>query len=282
MTTAAALLWASSFSVIKVGLRQIDPYAFLFLRFVVASGVLLAIVALRRQGPVLREYIQDRYVVVLGLTLAASFGLQFRGQAETTAAKAAMIINSSVVLVAPLSVLLLRERIGARKIVALIMGLCGVYLVVSGRGTGVGQAGSLTGDVLIAGSSLAYALYVVFTKMAVTKRSFREIPLITAVFLWSLPIYLAAAVRADGFGSSPPVNVWLAVGHLAVFCSVLPFVIWTAAIKHIGALTSAIVLLAELVFGVVIANLFLGESLSQTVLIGCALICVSIVVSGKE
>jgi drug/metabolite transporter (DMT)-like permease len=58
----------------------------------------------------------------------------------------------------------------------------------------------------------------------------------------------------------------------------LPFIIWTAAIRHIGALTSAIVLLAELVFGVFIACVFLGETLSASVIGGCALISAAILI----
>jgi drug/metabolite transporter (DMT)-like permease len=281
MTVAAALLWASSFSVVKVGLRHIEPYPFVFLRFLVASGVLLVIVLLSGQAATLAAYVRDRYVLLLGLTLAGSFGLQFRGQTETTAAKAAMIINSGVVLVAPLSVVLLKEYVGLRKLIALAIGVCGVYFVVSGRSMAPDGIQSLRGDLLITGSSLCYALYIVFTKMAVSRRRFREIPLITGVFLWTLPVFALGAVPAFGGGLKPDTSVWLSVGYLAVFCSVLPFVIWTAAIKHIGALTSAIVLLAELVFGVIIACTFLGETLSGAVIAGCVLISAGILMVGR-
>jgi drug/metabolite transporter (DMT)-like permease len=280
MTAAAALLWASSFSVVKVGLRYIGPYPFVFLRFLIASVVLILIVLVSGQVAALAACLRDRYVLLLGLTLAGSFGFQFRGQAETTAAKAAMIINSGVVLVAPLSVVLLKEHVGLKKLIALVVGVCGVYLVVSGRSAAPEGPGTLTGDLLITASSLCYALYVVFTKMAVSRRRFREIPLITGVFMWTLPVFFLAVLPALG-GLRPDAGAWLSAGYLAVFCSVLPFVIWTAAIKHIGALTSAIVLLAELVFGVIIACAFLGETLSGGIIAGCALICAGILIVGR-
>ena len=44
-TVAASLLWGSSFSVIKIGLRSVDPYWFVFLRFAFASVVALSVVA---------------------------------------------------------------------------------------------------------------------------------------------------------------------------------------------------------------------------------------------
>jgi drug/metabolite transporter (DMT)-like permease len=220
--------------------------------------------------------------MILGVTLAASFGLQFRGQTETTAAKAAIIINASVVLVAPLGLLFLRERIGYRAITALCVGMFGVYLITQARSGGVGYGGTLTGDLLVAGSSLAYALYVVFTKMAVSRRDFREVPLVTSVFLWSLPVFCVASLPNLPSGLDVGKNVWLATCYLAVFCSVIPFIIYTAAIKHLSALTSAIVLLAELVFGVIIALVFLSESLAAGGWIGCGLICAGIFIAGTR
>jgi drug/metabolite transporter (DMT)-like permease len=282
MTTGAALLWASSFSVVKVGLTYIDPYSFVLLRFVVAAAVLLMVGLVTGQGSKVLRCMRDRYALLLGLTLSASFGLQFRGQTETTAAKAAVIINASVVLVAPMSVLLLRERMGLRKAAALGLGLCGVYLVTRSRGDGFLSTESLRGNLLVSGSALAYAFYVVLTKLAISRRTFKEMPLVTAVFVWSLPVFLVSGGPKLAAGLDIDRNAWIAIGYLAVFCSVLPFIIWTAALKYIGALTSAIVLLAELVFGVLIAHLFLGETLSKGVVAGCVLICAGILTIAKD
>jgi drug/metabolite transporter (DMT)-like permease len=282
MTAGAALLWASSFSVVKIGLRYIDPYSFVFLRFAVATSILFVIVVLTGHLHEFLNCLTDRYSLLLGLVLSASFGLQFIGQTETTAAKAALIINSSVVLVAPLSLITVREQMGLRKMLALAVGLCGVYLVTRSRSPDPGEIETVKGNLLVAGSALSYAVYIVLTKLAVSRRDFHEIPLIAGVFLWSLPVFLSAGITHLAAGFEMQANALLAICYLAVFCSVLPFVIWTAAIKHIGALTSAIVLLTELVFGVLIAHLFLGEMLSSDILIGCGLICAAIVIIGGK
>lgn len=282
MTVGSAFLWSSSFTVAKVGLRYMDPYSFVLLRFVVASAILLGLVLVTGQGRVLGRYLGDRYSLLLGITLAASFGLQFRGQTETTAAKAAIIINASVVLVAPLGLVFLKERVGPRAIAAMCVGLVGVYLVTKARAGSPGEGGTLAGNLLVAGSSLSYALYVVFSKLAVTRRDIKEMPFVTGVFLWSLPVFLVPGLPRLLSGLDMERNAWLATGYLAVFCSVIPFILYTAAIKHISALTSAIVLLAELVFGVVIAFLFLSESLAASAWIGCALICAGIFVAGTR
>jgi drug/metabolite transporter (DMT)-like permease len=278
MTVTAALLWASSFTVVRVGLRYGDPYTLVLLRFAAASAMLLALALRRGHGRSVLRCLTDRYAVLLGLTLSASFGFQFRGQVETTAAKTAMIINSSVLLVAPLSVIFLKEHMGWRKLVALAVGLAGVVLITHPSARHPGEMETVTGNLLVAVSSVSYGCYVVFTKLAVTRRDYRDIPLITAVFLWSLPAYLIAALPGLLRGKTPGAGGWLAVLYMALFCSVIPFVLWTGAIRHIGALTSAIVLLAELVFGVSFAALFLREGLTGRVLTGCGLICLGILI----
>lgn len=272
MTIASAVLWGSSFTMVKVGLGYLDPYSFVFLRFMAATAILVAVVAGRGQWKVFTAYAGDRHILLLGATIAASYGFQFVGQTQTTAAKAVIIVNSSAILVAPLSYFLLKEAMGPRKLLALAVGILGVYLLTRGRGGSPGGIETLAGDLLVAGSAIAYALYIVFTKMALSRHPYSEIPMMAGVFLWSLPVFLVMSLPAFARGVEIGRNAWLVIGYLAVFCSILPFVIWTAALKRLGALTSAIVLLGELAFGVFFAHIFLGEVITGSVLAGCAVI----------
>lgn len=280
MTVLAALLWATSFSVIKVGLRYIEPYSFLFLRFLLATA-LLAIIALGAgKGRLLIRYLGGKYPVVLGLALAASFTLQFRAQTEIPASTAAIIINSSTLLVAPLSALILHERFGTRNAMALVLGIVGVYLITA-RSVGAGaESGTWLGNVLISASAVSTALYIVATKKAVSRKNLEALPLLAAVFAWSLPVYLVMAAPTLKAGVCAGREAWFAIAYLAVFCSALAFLLWARAMRYIGALTSAIVLLSELVFGVLIARVFLGEALSTPTIAGCLLIGLGIVVVG--
>jgi len=282
MTVVSAALWGSSFTVVKVGLRYLDPYSFVLLRFGLATAVLVAIVLARGQWKVFRSYVWDRYVLLLGVTIAASYAFQFVGQTRTTASRAVIIVNSSAILVAPMSYLLLKEAMGPRKLAALAVGIFGVYLITRGRAAGGTPGSTLSGDLLVAGASIAYGLYVVFTKMTISRRAYSEVALMAAVFLWSLPIFLAIGVPALARGVVVGGSALAAIGYLAVFCSVVPFVIWTAALKHMGALTSAIVLLAELALGVLFARFVLGETISASVAAGCAAICAAIVLVGTK
>lgn len=279
MTVLAALLWASSFSVIKVGLRYIDPYTFLLLRFLIAAALMTVVVCLAGKGRLLAAHMGNKYSLVLGLALAASFTLQFRAQTEIPASTAAIIINSSTLLVAPLSAVFLSERIGTRKVSALVLGMVGVYLI-TGRSVNGGGGGTWLGNLLISASAVSTAFYIVLTKKALSQKGLDGLPLMTAVFVWSLPVYLVMALPALRNGLRTGREAWLAIIYLSIFCSALAFMLWAAAIKRIGALTSAVVLLSELVFGVLIAHMLLDEVISTPATAGCILIGLGILIVG--
>jgi drug/metabolite transporter (DMT)-like permease len=279
MTVLAALLWASSFSVIKVGLRYIDPYTFLLLRFLIAAALMTVVVCLAGKGRLLAAHMGHKYSLVLGLALAASFTLQFRAQTEIPASTAAIIINSSTLLVAPLSAVFLSERIGTRKVSALVLGMVGVYLI-TGRSVNGEGGGTWLGNALISASAVSTAFYIVLTKKALSEKGLDGLPLMTAVFTWSLPVYLVMALPALRNGLRTGREAWLAIIYLSIFCSALAFMLWAAAIKRIRALTSAVVLLSELVFGVLIAHMLLDEVISTPATAGCILIGLGILIVG--
>lgn len=281
LTVAAAFFWGSSFSTVKLGLEYMDPYFFVFLRFLIASFILLAAGMVFIDRSWIPEVLRDPYVIGLGAINALAFGLQFRGQVETTAASAAMIINSSAVLVAPFAIIFLKEMITKKQLIALPIGMLGVYFIVWSPGPIDSPRYRLTGDLMVSLSAFLYALYIVITRMIMTRRPYSGPVLVTGVFLWSLPVFFliwalasrSYAVSLEGLALS---------AYLAIFCSIIPFILWVSALKHITALTSAIALLSELVFGVILALVLLGERLSDKSIIGCVLISGALLMLGHS
>ncbi len=280
-TVLAAFFWGSSFSVIKLGLDYIDPYLFVLVRFAIASAIALALRAVFRKRCKIQEVVRDPYVILLGVINAVAFGFQFRGQVETSAASATMIINSSAVLVAPLAIVVLKEGITKSQLLALPIGMLGVHFIVW-QGGAVGSSGSrIAGDLMVSLSAVLYAFYIVITKLIMTRRQYSGLDLVTGVFLWSLPIFLLAWVLLSESRALPTSGLVLSA-YLAIFCSIIPFILWADAIRHISALTSAIVLLSELVFGVLVAMVLLGEGLTHRSLVGCLLISCALLMQSRS
>jgi len=279
-TVAAGLLWGSSFIVVKVGLRTLDPHWFVFLRFVTAAAVALAATAVAgRLGEVLR-LLRHPLVVWMGLTNAAGFVLQFRGQTLTTAGKAALLVNTSTIFVAAASWMFLRERLTPAKALGVAAGVAGAFLVTTGGRLDGG--GTVVGDLVILGAAVVWTAFTLINKRVVVSRRASigalaaAVPVLTAAF--SLP---AALVLAPGRFPALGLDLW-PVAYTAVFCTVIPFSLWSWGLRHISATASTVILLTEVVFAMALAAVVLGERQPAAALWGGFLIGVAILLASMD
>ncbi|MBD3347571.1 MAG: EamA family transporter [Candidatus Eisenbacteria bacterium] len=281
-TVLASLLWGSSFSVIKIGLRTIDPYWFVFLRFSIAAA--LALVYLWSIGRLGKALALARHplVIWLGVANAVGFIFQFKGQTLTTAVNAALIINSCTIYVAIVSKFVFGERFGPPKLLGVALGILGVYLVTTGGRLTVAFGESVRGDLIVLGGALAWTAFIVLDKKVVELLDVDVRSLTGAMVLLTALSSLPAAVifgRGEFPGVSP--ELWT-IPYTSVFCTILPFFLWTWGLKAISATTSSVVMLSEVVFALVIAALLLGERLTAGGFAGSALIVVAILLASRE
>lgn len=278
-TIAAGLLWGSSFVVVKIGLSDLNPYWFVFLRFSTAALVALVAASLAKKGPETLRLLRHPLVLWLGVTNAAGFVLQFRGQTLTTAGKAALLVNANTIFVAVASWFVLHERLGRAKTLGVAVGMVGVYLVTTGGRAALVGGPAAAGDLLILGAAVVWTAFVLLDKRLVAAHNV-DIRALSAAMLVitaaaSLPpaIFLAPG-RAPHFGW----GLW-PVAYTAVLCTVIPFALWTWGLRSISATASSVILLIEVVFATALAALILGERLSTGALWGGLLIGVAVLLA---
>lgn len=283
-TLAAGLLWGSSFTVIKVGLQSVDPYWFAFLRFLLASAVALPLAALAGEIGKVRALLKDPLVILLGASNALGFILQFKGQTLTTAGKAALLVNASAVPVAVASHFIFKERFGLPKLSAVIVGMAGLLLVTTGGRLTVAGGGELAGDLLIISAMAAWTLFILIDKKLVTERS-TSIPALTAAMVTVTAVAALPAPLVLGRGAFPQLTMgWVAIAYTAVFCTIIPFLLWTWGLRYISATVSCIILLVEIIFALGLAAAFLGERPGAATLTGGLLIlgAIGLISAGKR
>ncbi len=127
LTILAGILWGTSFPIIKIGLTYIDPFAFVFWRFLVATITLLIVMLLLKKLEF--KITNKKLLIFLGLANATGYLLQYVGMNYTSAAKAALFINLSAIWVALLSPKLLGESFSKKKIAGVLFGLVGIVFV---------------------------------------------------------------------------------------------------------------------------------------------------------
>src|SRR5665647_3788587 len=127
-TLLAGALWGTSFPIIKIGLETIDPFTFVFWRFLVSAVTLVVVMLALRKLEL--KMPNKRLLVFLGIANAVGYLLQYVAMNYTTAAKAALFINLSAMWVAVLSPKLLGETFSRKKIAGVLVGLLGIICLL--------------------------------------------------------------------------------------------------------------------------------------------------------
>jgi drug/metabolite transporter (DMT)-like permease len=273
-TILAGVLWGTSFPIIKIGLKTIDPFAFVFWRFLVSTITLVVVMLLLRK---LEFKITDkRMLVFLGVANAAGYLLQYVGMPYTTAAKAALFINLSAMWVALLSPKLLGESFSSKKIVGILFGVVGVVFVSTNLDfLSLGQ-GQLAGDMLLIVSGFAWALFMIYNKKLVINSTMATFQSMTWVLILTLlSIVPFTVLSGPGFFDLSG-WAWLAIVYTAIVCWVLPYYLWLEGLKHLSASTSTVLLLSEIVVAVVGSVIVLKEPLTVFSTVGALLIVIAI------
>ena len=279
LTILASILWGTSFPAIKIGLNYIDPINFVFLRFLIASIVMfVAVLAIKKFE--FKMY-NKKLLVFLGITNGVAYLLQYIGMNYTSAAKASLFVNLSVIWVALISTATIGEHFGKNKTLGISSGLIGLFLVTTNLNLETLGEGQILGDLLLILAGIVWAFFIVYNKILVNSNN----GLIQSI-IWILPITLLPAIPFVLLSPNNilviPIEGWIAIFYTAIFCWVIPYYLWLEGLKHISASTSTILLLTEILVATTISIIFLDELITLTTGIGAILIVAALVIVSKQ
>jgi drug/metabolite transporter (DMT)-like permease len=257
LTGLAGVLWGTSFPTIQLGLNYVDPYTFVFFRFFLAS-IVMFFIALIKTGRRF-EFIRNRVVWFLGIANGVAYLLQYVGMKSTSASKSSLLVNLSAVWVAILSSLILKEKLGTKRAMGILFGILGVFLITTNLDFKTLGQGAVVGDLLVLLSGVVWAFFTVYNKKLVSNVKDIIQPTTWILFLTLLPL-----IPSLYFSTSSPlqlsVEAWLAIAYTAVFCWVIPYYLWSEALKSISAVSSTIILLTEVIVALAISPLILPHN----------------------
>lgn len=269
---ALALIWGSSYLLIKYSLEAFSPAEVVFFR-VGLSALALVPYCLLRGGP-LRAGLRAGArrpgdVALLGLvSIAAPFLLISFGEKIIPVGLTAVLLSPVPIFVAVLAPALdVTERLHGRGWVGLGLGLAGIALLV-----GIESIGSLDqflGALAMLGSALCYAGagFLVKRRWAGVPSEVTSAWSVTAAALITLPVALLTAHTG-----TPGLRAVWTTAVLGLVNTALAFVIFYRLIGEVGAGRSALVTYLTPPFSLAFGILFKGESLTLPILAGLALI----------
>jgi len=265
-----ALIWGSTFVVVKEALNDASVLLFLALRFALASVILGA--AFR---PLPSKFAAGRPVVtagfVSGLFLFAGYVLQTFGLRYTTASKSAFLTGLSIVMVPVMAAAVRRRRPDAAEAAGVAVATVGLALLtLNGPITNVN-----VGDILTIGCAAAFAGQILVVGHFVPRFGFQAITLMQVatsavlsggLFWWAEPVFVHWTA-----------GLMIALAVTAVLATAVAFSVMSWAQQYTSPTRTALIFSLEPVFAWATSYVVAGEVLSPRAAAGAALILGGIV-----
>ncbi|MBD7921553.1 DMT family transporter [Xanthomonas bonasiae] len=272
LAAGGAIAFSGKAIIVKLGYRYgVDAVTLLALRMLVALPCFaaMALWAARRAPPLQRG---DRWRIgalgVLGYYLASY--LDFLGLAYITATLERLILYLTPTLVLLIGVLAFRRRPQRRQLWALALSYLGVLLAF-GHDLQVGGARTAWGSLLVFGSALAYALYLVGSGQMVARIGAVRLTAYASLVACVLCIAQFLLLRPLQALLLPTPVYWLSLLN-GTLCTAVPVLATMLAVRRIGSgLASQIGMLGP-VSTIVLSVLLLGEAMGPWQIVGTLLV----------
>jgi drug/metabolite transporter (DMT)-like permease len=275
----AALFWSGNFVVGRALRNEIDPVTLNFARWLIALALLAPFVSrdMRANLPVLRR----EWLLIVGLAatgIAAFHTAVYIGLQTTTAANAMLTAVLVPLAILAGAILLGVERPGARHLAGALLSTVGaVVLIARGKPAAFLSADFNAGDLWMLTAVVIWAAYCLLLRRCPADLP-QSVALTASIAVGTAmlaPFWLLQAQTPLIVFTSA--SVLFGVSYIAIFASVIAFLLWSYGVSRLGAGRAGQYVLLMPLFGTVLAALVLGETVTIPQFIGGSLVLVGIV-----
>jgi drug/metabolite transporter (DMT)-like permease len=272
--TLLGAIWGASFMFQRVAAPQFGAIPLVALRLALGALPLLPFLWIDREKFRGRLWLR---VIGIGLINSAVPFVLFAWASERAPAGIPAISNATTAIFAPLLALLLfGEKIHTRRAIGITAGFIGVVVLASGRTAGASVLGAA-----LAGTAGGF-LYAVGAVLA--RRYLADLPsaALAAATLGCGAILATPLAIATWPDQPVTMQAWWCAAAAGVLCTGIAYAIFYRLLQRIGAQRTAAVTYLISVFGVLWGWLLLGEPITLTMALACALILGGVALSQKQ
>ncbi|HEX8929963.1 MAG TPA: EamA family transporter, partial [Actinomycetota bacterium] len=248
-----SVIWGIPYLMIKVAVEELAPSTMVLARCGIATLLLLPIALLRGQiRPLLPRWkplLAYTVVEICGPWLLLAFAEQRLSSSLTGLLIAGVpLVGALLARFGPE-----RERLGARRLAGLLVGLAGVGALI-GFESGAGDGRAILAVALVV---IGYAL-----GPAILSHTLADLPslgVVAASLAIATVVYLPAGV-IQAPGAWPPAKVTLAVLGLAVICTAVAFLVFFKLIAEVGPARSTVITYVNPAVAVLLGVVVLDEA----------------------
>ena len=278
MLFALGAVWGGSFFFVEVALNEVGPFTIVLHRVFWAVPALGAVLWWKGLRPPTSLRAWGAYAVMGALNNAIPFTLIVWGQTQIEGGLASILNASTAVVGAVVAgVLLVDERLTARKIIGAALGLAGVAAIMGPSAVSGLDLRNLA-QLAILGAAFSYSFASVWGKVALKGNA----PEVNAFGMVTASVFIMAplAVLIEGTPSLDlSLGVWASLFGIALLATSLAYLLYFGILVRAGAANLMLVTLIVPPFAVGLGWAFLNESLGVEAGVGFALIALGLAVT---
>lgn len=283
LMTLTAAFWGAAFVAGKIALREFPPMTLTFTRFLIATVIIF--IYLWRTEEVHYPRRED-LPLLFGLGFIGIFGyysLYFTSLLYTSASNAATINALIPIVSSVMAISVANESLTKRKVALLLVALFGVVLTVTNGDINVLRTFDFNrGDLMMVVAMLCFAAYGVFSKKANSK--YTPTLVSSYVFLSGLimitPLMLRENVLLESLSYST--EAWTSVLFMAVFSSVVGYVIQQRSIQRLGVNKTMLFFNLVPLFAILFSFLILGDPIALVNVVSAVIIVAAVLMNSRE
>jgi drug/metabolite transporter (DMT)-like permease len=260
--------WGGSFVFSKIGLRDIPPVTFFFLRFSVAT-LLMGLVCLPRLKRLDRDIL--RKGVIVGSGLAATNLAFIIGVSGTSISRAGFLNNLFVLIIPLLSLLFWRERLDRGTVGGLVLAMAGLWELASG-----GVEGFNRGDLISVLCAFFIALQIISVSRVLGDEDIYLVSLVQFATVALVGGILQLVLPAHPFAMTPAAAG--SVLYCAVFPTIVCFTMQNTYQRYTTPTKAGLIYTLDPVWSVLGGMFLLGERLTGREWFGCGLTFAAVLV----
>ena len=260
--------WGSTFVVVKESLNGINPLVLVGYRFAVASIILILYLFYKKKN--IFQNLKEG--AVLGVFMWGMYISQTIGLMYTKASNSGFITGMYILFIPLLNLIIFRKRFQKIKIISIVFSLLGIYFLTGGIKS------FNKGDFLTLITAGFCALHILAADCYMKKD--RDIFVITfqQFALTSILSFVLSLTIGYDF-SIGDIKVAKSILYLAIFPTVLAFVIQMYAQKYMSPFKIGALFALEPIFALIMAGRFGSEVLTINSVFGVILIVAGIILS---
>jgi drug/metabolite transporter (DMT)-like permease len=267
----AILIWGSTYFVIKDSLNGIHPVTLVFYRFLIATIIMGIVLAIKRMHPFKKIY----RGINLGMMLWLLYIPQTIGLIYLSASNSGFLTSLYILIIPIITTIFMKNKITTQRVISIVVALIGLYIVTGGIST-MGIGDSIT---IIAACAIAFQYllvdYYIKQKANPLVICFQQFLFLT---IWTFITMLLIKAPFTIAGES----AFYEMLYLAIFPSVIAYILQTSAQMYITPMTVAIFGVLEPISAAFFSWSLGGEKMMPAKAMGGFLIIIAILIAEMQ